>query len=547
MPSGKKVPSGFGRLRPVVSKLKQEPFIKRSSIMNTDIKQAMHVEAGKSFGTAEANENERHWNDDKIERKNQDSTNHYDKSRMRLNFEIGPDGKIHPLGYQQKSLEVRLMDRLTELGWHPFKADSKIQPNCCAKFIFGGNHDRTLEMAFGDQTVNLDKEADNSHLYRCPEIEQWAKDVYDWCVRRYGQENIIGFQIHLDESSPHIHALIVPVGQRTKSGRECVMWSAKFGKNCYEYGRILREMHTSLYEEVGSKYGLERGDSIEGRHVSHLSKRDYIRKLTHDARRAEKAVKGLQSMIRRLEAQIFNYKSQLDDVEEKLASGRITLGKYDARKADLLKLIAEYQTKLDDKAVKLQAKEQELDRMTRDMERAGRIVQPFRNHQIDFEPPRITTKPPMFRVDKWLDEQNRSIASRFVKIVRQIEALYRKDAERQVQAVQRNALVGYQELKRLQQENMRLTDLNGNQTALMQEFLDQLAEPTVRERIFTIADALIGGQLVAVSSGGGCGNSDSDLRWDGRRPDEEEEAYRRRCLLYAIRTVNRPHKKSVHR
>ena len=101
-------------------------------------------------------------------------------------------------------------------------------------------------------------------------------------------------------------------------------------------------------------------------------------------------------MIRRLEAQILNYKSQLDEVEEKLASGRITLDKYDARKADLLKLIAEYQTKLDDKAVKLQAKEQVLDRMTRDMERAGRIAQPFRNHQINFEPPRITAKPPMF-------------------------------------------------------------------------------------------------------------------------------------------------------
>lgn len=516
--------------------------------MNTDIKQAMHVEAGKSFGTAEANENERRWDDDKIERKNQDPTNHYDKSRMGLNFEIGPDGKIHPLGYQQKSLEVRLMDRLAELGWHPFKADSKIQPNCCARFIFGGNHDRTLEMAFGGQAVNLDKEAGNSYLQRRPEIEQWAKDVYDWCARRYGQENIIGFQVHLDESSPHIHALIVPVGQRAKSGRECVMWSAKFGKNHYEYGRILREMHTSLYEEVGSKYGLERGDSIEGRHVSHLNKRDYIRKLTHEARQAEKAVKGLQSMIRRLEVQILNYKSQLDEVEEKLAFGRITLDKYDARKADLLKLIAEYQMKLDDKAGKLQAKEQELDRMTRDMERVGGIAQPFRNHQIDFDPPRITSKPPMFGVDKWLDEQNRSIASRFVKIVRQIEALYRKDAEQQVLAVQRNALVDYQELKRLQQENVRLTDLNGIQTALMQEFLDQLAEPSVRERIFTIADALIGGQPVAVSSGGGGGgNSDSDLRWDGRRPDEEEDAYRRRCLLYAIRIVNNPSKKSIRR
>ena len=93
--------------------------------MNTDIKQAMHVEAGKSFGTAEANENERHWNDDKIDRKNQDPTNHYDKTRMKLNFEIGPDGKVHPLGYQEKSLEVRLQERLTELGWKPFKLDSK--------------------------------------------------------------------------------------------------------------------------------------------------------------------------------------------------------------------------------------------------------------------------------------------------------------------------------------------------------------------------------------------------------------------------------------
>jgi hypothetical protein len=124
-----------------------------------------------------------------------------------------------------------------------------------------------------------------------------------------------------------------------------------------------------------------------------------------------------------------------------------------------------------------------------------------------------------------------------VKIVRQIEELYRKDAEQQIQAVQNNALLDYREFKWLQQEYARLTDLNDNQTEQMQTFLDQLAEPSVRERIFTIADALIGGQPVAVSSGGGGGNSDSDLRWDGRRPDEEEEAYRRRCLLYALHII----------
>ena len=98
----------------------QAPIIKntfKKDIMNTDINQAMHIETAKSFSSAEANENERRWNDDNIDRKNQDSINNYDKTRMKLNFEIGSDGKVHPLGYQEKSLEVRLQERLTELGW----------------------------------------------------------------------------------------------------------------------------------------------------------------------------------------------------------------------------------------------------------------------------------------------------------------------------------------------------------------------------------------------------------------------------------------------
>ena len=51
--------------------------------MTVDRKQAMHVDACKSFSTAEANENERRWNEDKIDRKNQDPTNHNDKTRMK--------------------------------------------------------------------------------------------------------------------------------------------------------------------------------------------------------------------------------------------------------------------------------------------------------------------------------------------------------------------------------------------------------------------------------------------------------------------------------
>ena len=503
--------------------------------MNKDIKQAMHVEAGKSFGTAETNENERRWNDDKIDRKNQEPTNHYDKTRMKLNFEIGPDGKVHPLGYQEKPLEVRLQERLDELNWKPFKSNSKIQPNCCAKFVFGGNHDRTLEMAFGNQSVNLEKGADNSHLHRCDEIENWAKDVYDWCAKRYGQENIVGFQVHLDESSPHIHALVVPVGIRPKSGRECVMWSAKFGKDRYEYGRILKDMHTSLYDEVGSKYGLERGDSIDGRNVQHLNKRDYIRKLTKEAKQAEKAVKGLQSMMRNLESKIFKYRLQLEEAERELASGKITLDRYESQKADIQKLIAEYQTKLEDKADKLHAKELELERLTADATKARSVVQPFRNHKVDFTPPQITEKVPLFGTDKCVERQNQHIAKQFTEIVRKIESLYRNDAARQVEAAQRNVLADYGEFYQLRRENKSLSDTNESLESELNTLLEQLAIPSVRNLIFAVADALIGGQPVPISSGGG--GSTSDLPWNGRRPDEEEEAYRRKCLLYASRIV----------
>ena len=94
-------------------------------------------------------------------------------------------------------------------------------------------------------------------------------------------------------------------------------------------------MRTSLYEDVGSKYGLERGDSIDGRNVQHLHKRDYIRKLTKEAKQAEKAVKGLQSMMQHLESKIFSYRLQLEEAEKKLVSGRITLDRYEAQKADI--------------------------------------------------------------------------------------------------------------------------------------------------------------------------------------------------------------------
>ncbi|MCD8313041.1 MAG: plasmid recombination protein [Bacteroidales bacterium] len=496
--------------------------------MIQNAKQALHIESGKSFSRGEANENERRWDDRKIDLLNKDSANNYDATRMRLNFEIGPDGKIHPLGYMDKRLDERLQERLDELGYHPFKADSKIQPNICAKIIIGGNHERTLEMAFGKQEVDLEKGADNSSLRRCREVEDWAMDSYRWCCEQFGRENVIGFQVHLDEKSPHCHALVVPVGRKGKAKSERVMWSAKFGKDGNGYKAALHAMHTSLYETVSRKYGLERGDSIEGRDVRHLDKHEFY----SEQYRLQKTVKSLQTMMKNLESQVAALNTKLVDMKIELDDGRMTLEEYRKQKEDILKQTAKCEASLKDKTQKLHQKEEELKHLTEDAARAGKVMQPFRNHKATFDPPQITEKVPLFGAEKWLERQNQRLAKEFKTVVDKVEALYMADAEQQVKAAQCEVLADYNELYRLKGENKSLWEAYRESESEMNALLEDLALPEVRDIFLAAFDILIGGKAIPAASGGG--GSTSDLAWDGRRRDEDEEAYRRRCLRAAM-------------
>ncbi len=83
--------------------------------------------------------------------------------------------------------------------------------------VFGGNRERMREMAFGSQDFHEHEET-NSHLIRQPEIEQWAKDVYGFVCREFGEENVASFIVHLDETGPHAHCVFVPL---TADGRLC--------------------------------------------------------------------------------------------------------------------------------------------------------------------------------------------------------------------------------------------------------------------------------------------------------------------------------------
>lgn len=49
-------------------------------------------------------------------------------------------------------------------------------------------------------------------------IEEWEKESYQWLKDYFGQENVLSVMVHMDEFTPHIHALVTPF---TKDLRLC--------------------------------------------------------------------------------------------------------------------------------------------------------------------------------------------------------------------------------------------------------------------------------------------------------------------------------------
>lgn len=235
-------------------------------------KASLHLGSLKSMSVAQSNENERReWKKESYDR-NVDYSGkpcNYDWFRRHLNFEI-VDGKIRPMLSQEIPLHERLQNRLRELGFKNYKKDAKNAPNICIDFMIGGNQKRLREMAFGKQEVIFGKnEERNSSLTRCQDIENWALDTYRWAAKKYGEENIVGFNVHLDETTPHIHMQVVPVGQvkkrgRVKAGEErgtklAVNYYGVVGNSPEERAAYTDNLHTDYHLQVGYKYGLERG------------------------------------------------------------------------------------------------------------------------------------------------------------------------------------------------------------------------------------------------------------------------------------------------
>lgn len=364
-----------------------------SKAKNNIPRAAIHVGApAKSFSAAEGYEPERRgWDENTYRLKNQDTNNHYDFSRNHLNFEINGKGEIVSLGSNPVPLHERLQKRLDELDFKPYKdkdnplGNSDNSPNCTVGIIVSGDHRVLTRLAFGDQDVDFTLQRSNAHVVLKQGIKDRAMDTYHWACDRWGAENIIGFDVHLDETTPHIQIQTIPVAKTKARGRasvkyvhkddkskllshkewkklpeetrgdfvrteverrkkECVSYARVWGEDKYAVGKTYYQMHTDYYNEVGHKYGLERGDDIAMLPVEEQRARVHKSKAVLEAeRQAEDAIINAKAEKQQLEQQkdklvgeTQNIKSQKARLEDKVLQLEDYAAALDIKEEDLL-------------------------------------------------------------------------------------------------------------------------------------------------------------------------------------------------------------------
>ena len=469
-------------------------------------KQMMDFKPAKSIAANVSNEQQRNWSNELFERKAKNPDHNYDRSRTALNFQIGPGGVITAVDKSR-----RIGDRVEEIIKKHLRPDARVTAisNRAVMVVFGGNRKRMREMAFGSQVLN-DYEETNGHLIRQPEIERWAKDVYGFVCREFGEENTASFIVHLDETGPHAHCVFVPL---TADGRLCSK-EVLGGKNKIEAQQHMRDLHTRL-AEVNRKYGLDRGDDIQVTGARHRSTAEYnrdlhrenarletliddnreqLRQLEDVIRKSERRVKGLTTMIANLERQEAELNDEISQLETDIENGAGDVSELRCRIAELENQLESTGQKLADKRDKLKLADRQLAEL-----------------QDEFDA---------------LTEKRDNAQKNFHEFTEKNQEQVRM---RLTDAVFGRLVVDIRELFAAMPSELK-ADLNG-------EFLTAIAEQPneiLKCAMYLFLGYIDGASQFAQSCGGG--GSDTSLPW-GRKEDEDDRRFAYRCMMQAHRMM----------
>ena len=347
-------------------------------------KNVIDMRPSKGFSPSQGNEHLRRLDD--CERAQKARWN-YDPSREHLNFEVGKGGVVTEVN-KFKTINQRIQEYLDSRGIvNPNKKyiDQGLDPKyrTVVNFILGGNREVMRNLAFGNQKVDWEHGADNSDLKRMPEIESWAKDAYAFMCKKFGEQNIAAFVVHLDEANPHVHCTVLPLTEKNRfSFKKIFTKGVNTREALVEY---MESLHTEYAEEVGLKYGMERGDSIKETGAVHRTTEEYRRKLWKDAQEKEEEVreniktieqqnstitnqrgiiaslsreikhsaarlKALATMIKNLETHKADLEQEIKKLNRDLAAGKISKEEADRKLSQINAEIKKTEEKIIDKA-----------------------------------------------------------------------------------------------------------------------------------------------------------------------------------------------------
>lgn len=276
-----------------------------------------------------------------------------DWSRASLNFEIvRKNGKpvVQPIDHSKPSLQERWQQRIDE----GYKATVKTKKGEVKKpikksevkivmFDLGGNRERMHAIAF-NRPVQLGKRGigKNGEVQRKADIEQWAMDCYNHMAKKFGAENIIDFVVHLDETNPHIHCIVVPLTREGKlsytelfggSHAQAVDAAKKDGGRPNfqkQMSEATKQLHTDFADEVGAKWGLDRGDDIKITGAVHKSTAESLREknaLEEEIAQKSNSVLTLTNKELQLQSKVENLEEAERRADESLTAKNKILSK----------------------------------------------------------------------------------------------------------------------------------------------------------------------------------------------------------------------------
>lgn len=492
-------------------------------------KQVFDLREGKGMSAGQSTEHLRNYN---ITDPDMKKYGYYDPTRVKLNFEVGKGGVVMPVN-KQYSIVQRFKDNLRNRGIedpNEIKRKKGLEPNrnTVANIILGGSREQMHKLAYGDQKVDIVKGADNRQIIRHPDIEKWAVDMYNFISKRFGEENIIAFVVHLDEKNPHVHCTVVPVNEKNK-----ISYQDYFGHNKEEARRTFLNLHNEV-AEVNKKYDLERGEDINTTGARHRTSEEYwnwlrdkcnelenqkqgkedaLKFVDEEYRRTEIKMKGLSKMLSNLEVRKTDLLNEIYELEEESQSGQNSVSELQKKINILQTQVEEIEKKMKDKKEKLESAREQLEIL------ADKYAEFTREN----------------------DELVRSIN-------REKDTLNRLGVSRNVQEAQaqgwRESVIIAQSIK----ENLENYEYE-NETEeyyfskFKKEFFDESIFQDMAERgteIIAVTTALYMGSVeqamnFAESRGGGGGPGSG---W-GRKPGEDDDSFRGRCFGMA-RLMMRP-------